>query len=332
MIPTPHRLRDTAAALINCLYDELVSNYVDRVQIRLNSPVSIICCSPQQFQESNKEQQDHEIKFYDAGVEVETSNSEKILHFANSLSRFVEVRTAEGDVFSANGLVVAVPLNSLASLSWRPPIHDSIKLAGEKCNPADSQRVKTWALVKNIASDVDRVTRIHWLENGRVDESLIIHRHLGEIRAMRGEQDDRFQKLKYAVSQSMTMTSSREVKKKNHGVTSEFSTSNIADSDSALLALYSPQSYSSKMNIKHRLKMHHPYLDVIDYVSHDFGKDPWSRGGSLALRAGTSVLYTEAAAQAAYPYSSDKRAMCIGADLSNIWCSKYSVLAVYSQY
>ena len=87
----------------------------------------------------------------------------------------------------------------------------------------------------------------------------------------------------------------------------------------SLVAYCASGRVQDPVTLETEMKFHHPFAKVRKIVSFDFIGNPWSRGTNLAVKSGTTELFSTACKYSEFPYYPDRRVMTIGADTSPIW-------------
>jgi len=87
----------------------------------------------------------------------------------------------------------------------------------------------------------------------------------------------------------------------------------------SLVAYCASDRIQDPKTLETEMKIHHPFAKVRKIVSFDYIGNPWSRGTNLAIKSGTTELFSTACKYSEYPYYPDRRVMTIGADTSPIW-------------
>jgi len=320
-------MKHGAQSLVDKIHEELVTKHSDLVDIKLNSPVSLVwfldgslnssesivhTSSAEESSETETDSEEGECRstgLLTGRVEVVDNEDidikrrkEKALRDSNH----VKVQTAVGDIFRGTGLILAVPFNAIGSMRFHPAVHESIQRASTICNV--SAGYKMWALTGNISPDIDSVFRV---EN-RVDTINESNHIVFSIKS--------FKTLnKVFLNASVELVNVEESFVKIRKLSHAFSGSQDATRNLSLISVCAHENISDPAALAKLIRMHHPYASVRRIVAHDFNADPWFRGSSLAVKVGTADLFANACKHAEYPYYPDRRVTVIGGDVATIW-------------
>lgn len=297
----PSCIKTGAQSLVDKIHEELVTVHAHLVDIKLNSPVSLLwfldgplnrptASVDEDVAESDNESTTSETRSTgllterldvpdDEDIDIKR-RKEKALRDKHH----VKVQTAAGSIYKSTGLIITIPFNTLGSIRFHPPVHESIQRASTICNVAAG--FKMWALIGNISPDVDsvyrvqnRVDTINQIKLVNVDESFVKVRKLPS--AKDGSQD---------ISRNLS-----------------------------LVSVSSGTKVTDHAELAKLIRLHHPYASVRQVTLNDFNSDPWYRGSSLAVKAGTTDLFSNASRHAEYPYYPDRHVTIVGADITQMW-------------
>ena len=254
-----------------------------------------------------------------------------------------KVALSDGTALICKAVVVCVAINVLPSISFKPPLADSLQCVSTRCQIAKG--IKLFVLASGVSERVDEVyawpgcVKSTVKYRFRVPDAVATdvvrekkvstndhdwHKHRKrnvENFDIYGDDDSSSNASGASVRSEVKVVRRVELSVLEiHGLSQELFSSRMFSypPDSGNVEAL-PQAALCTALQQHLLK-HHPTIKVLCVSANDFCQDKWARGPNLAIRAGTRAIHADACAAAKSPWGAGVRCLYFaGSDLSDRW-------------
>lgn len=266
-----------------------------------------------------------EIRFQSSATSIRSIQPPKRKVFAWESSKeipdpIVHVYLNDGSYIVSKSCIVTVPLNCLMSINYVPKLPTTLAHFADHGNVG--KNIKLWVLATGVSSITQVICWPGVIESYVAARWVYSHtRVYDDVR--RDNNDDESSIISGVSDLSQIKDGSLEIsllavtglKDDLYHIDRTISAEK-SDEDS-MIDEYSTDALSKQ--IEFLLRRHHPTISVHKVSTHDFIADEWSRGNSLSIRSGFSLVFDDAAKQAKQPWDNVKTLYIAGMDYSNYW-------------
>jgi len=232
----------------------------------------------------------------------------------------VHIYKNDGSFIVAKSCVVTVPLNCIMSIDYVPKLPKILSHFADQGNVG--KYLKLWILATGVSSSIDQVIGWPGVVESYVAARFHSHQLLHDDSKI-DHNDDESSIVSGVTETSQVKRQTFEIcilavtglKDDLYHIDRTISADN-ADENS-MIDDNSNDALSKQ--VEFLLKKHHPTIQVHKVTSHDFIGDEWSRGTSLSIRSGFSLLFDDAVKEARKPWDNVQTLFIAGQDYSKLW-------------